>query len=123
MERAEKVETLEGPEEVPAGAYLCRGEAGDIWPQSEESISARYVPTEEIEVGGWRKWTPRPDAAGVMAAQVPRAFEVQTAWGLLSGKPGDYVVKNHEDRDSDDPPDLWIVDQRLFEATYERLSP
>lgn len=123
LEKEETLQTLEGAEQAPAGTYLCRGEAGDVWPQSEDRIAAKYVLTDEFDGQGWRKCTPRPDAAGVMAAQFPRAFQVQAKWGLLSGKPGDYVVKNYEDRDNDDPADVWIVDQRLFEATYERVTP
>lgn len=120
LERPELVETLEGPENVPAGTYLCRGEAGDVWPQTEENITAKYTLTDEVDGEGWRKCTPHPDAAGVMAAQVAGAFQVHAEWGVLSGKSGDYVVKNYEDRDNPDPSDVWIVDQRLFEATYQR---
>ena len=58
-----------------------------------------------------------------MAAQVPHSFQVQTKWGLLTGKEGDFLVKNYEDRDNDAPEDVWIVDQTLFEATYVRVTP
>jgi hypothetical protein len=123
LEKAESVETLEGTEQVPAGNYICRGEIGDIWPQSEERLSAKYNITDELDPQGWRRCDPKPDAAGVMAAQVPHAFQVQAKWGLLSGKPNDYVVKNYEDRDNDNPVDVWIVDQHLFQVTYERVTP
>jgi PGDYG protein len=123
LEQQETVKTLEGEEQVPAGNYLCRGEAGDIWPQKEERLKAKYTLTDEVDEQGWRKCLPNPDAAGVMAAQVPHAFQVQAAWGLLSGKPGDFIVKNYEDRANENPADVWIVDQALFEATYERVVP
>ena len=83
---------------MPAGNYLCRGEAGDIWPQNKDRVTAKYTLTDEVDEQGWRKCDPKPDAAGVMAAQVPHAFQVQAKWGLLSGKPGDFIVKNYEDR-------------------------
>jgi hypothetical protein len=120
---AETVRTLEGDEQVPAGSYLCRGEAGDIWPQSEESLTAKYVLTDEVDADGWRRCDPKPDAAGVMAAHIPHGFQVQSQWGLLSGKPGDFLIKKYEDRDVDHPADVWIVDQELFRATYERVNP
>jgi hypothetical protein len=34
-----------------------------------------------------------------MAAQVPHGFTVHARWGVLSGKEGDFVVKNFTDRD------------------------
>lgn len=123
LEKEETVQTLEGAEQVPAGTYLCRGEAGDVWPQSEERLTAKYDMTDEIGEQGWRLCDPKTDAAGVMAAQLPHPFQVQAKWGLLAGKVGDYVVKNYEDRDNDNPADVWIVDETLFEATYERVSP
>lgn len=123
LERAETVQTLEGPEQVPAGSYLCRGEAGDVWPQSEENLSAKYVATDEVDPEGWRKYMPRPDAEGVMAAQVDHPFEVEAEWGTLAGKAGDYLVKNRSDRDAPYPRDVWVVDQDLFRATYEAEEP
>lgn len=121
LEKEATVQTLEGAEQVPAGTYLCRGEAGDIWPQSEERLTAKYDMTDEIDEQGWRRCDPKPDAAGVMAAQVPHPFQVRAKWGLLTGKDGDFLVKNYEDRDNDNPADVWIVDRTLFEATYERV--
>jgi hypothetical protein len=123
LEHPETVKTLEGEEQVPAGNYLCRGEAGDLWPQKEERLTAKYELTDQVDDEGWQKCLPKPDAAGVMAAQVPHAFQVQAKWGMLSGKPGDFIVKNYEDRGADNPEDVWIVDQGLFQATYEPLHP
>ena len=122
LEKAELIETLEGIESVPAGTYLCRGEAGDVWPQAEERLTARYNLTDDIDEQGWRRCDPKVDHAGVIAAQVPYPFHVHAEWGLLTGKEGDFLVKNYEDRDQDEPDDLWIVDQTLFKATYERVA-
>lgn len=116
------IETLEGIERVLAGTYLCRGEAGEVWPQSEERLMDRYTPTGRVDANGWREYKPHPSDRGVMSAQIPHAFEVQGVWGRLSGKPGDFLVKNAEDRDVAYPDDLWIVDQVLFRATYEAVE-
>lgn len=119
LESAQTVKTLEGEERVEAGHYLCRGEAGDIWPQTEKDLNRRYHATDKVEADGWRKYRPNPDAEGVMATQIDHAFSVEASWGTLSGKPGDYLLKNFHDRDTSYPADVWIVDQTLFQQTYE----
>jgi hypothetical protein len=117
------VQTLEGKEEVSAGDYLCRGAADEIWPQSAANLEKKYDATDEVDEQGWRKFTPKPDAEGVMAARVAHPFEVRASWGKLSGKAGDFLAKNFADRDVPYPDDVWIVDQTLFEATYEKVEP
>ena len=119
LESAQTVTTLEGKEQVEAGHYLCRGEAGDIWPQTEKDLTRRYQATDEADVDGWRKYQPDADAEGVMATQVDGQFSIKASWGTLTGKPGDYLLKNWGDRDTVYPEDVWIVDQTLFQQTYE----
>lgn len=104
------VATLEGNVTAKAGDFLCRGEAGEIWPQSAKTLEVRYTPTDTTDQDGWRKYEPRPDAEGVMAAQVDHAFSVIATWGRLSGKPGDYVLKNRLDQNVPYSEDVWIVD-------------
>ncbi|HEV3263497.1 MAG TPA: PGDYG domain-containing protein [Gemmataceae bacterium] len=120
--KGDTVKTIEGTERVKAGDFLCRGEAGDVWPQKAMSLNEKYQPTQEVNAGGWHKYVPRPDSQGVMAAQVQHAFTVHAKWGLLSGKAGDYMVKNFADQDVSYPDDVWIVDQKLFRATYEAVA-
>jgi hypothetical protein len=122
LEQPERVQTLEGEEDVPAGNFLCRGEAGDIWPQSAERLEAKYVATDEVADDGWRKYVPHADNTGVLAARIDHPFAVTAKWGELTGKPGDYLVKNYDDRDAPYPDDVWIVDAELFQATYERVE-
>jgi hypothetical protein len=122
IEADQSVKTIEGAEKVKVGDYLCRGEAGDIWPQTAKSLDEKYQKTAEIDAEGWHKYIPRPDNQGVMATQVQHAFAVRAKWGLLSGKVGDYIVKNFSDRDVAYPDDVWIVDQKLFHATYQAVT-
>ncbi len=122
LEAAQTVKTLEGEENVSAGHYLCRGEAGDIWPQTEKELTKRYSSTDEMDAEGWRKYQPNPDAAGVMAQQIDHPFEVHAKWGKLSGKKGDFLVKNYADREANNPEDVWIVDQKLFGQTYAKVT-
>jgi len=122
LEKPARVVTLEGEEEVPAGMCLCRGEAGDVWPQKPERVAAKYAATDELTPDGFRKHVPAPDAEGVLAARIEHAFQVVAAWGTLVGKPGDYAVKDYAHRDVRYPADVWIVDAKLFDATYQRMS-
>jgi hypothetical protein len=122
LDKDQTVKTIEGTELVKAGAFLCRGQAGDVWPQTAKSLNEKYQRTEEVDPVGWCKYLPRPDSQGVMAAQVSHAFTVHARWGVLSGKPGDYIVKNFADRDVLYPDDVWIVDQTLFQATYRAVG-
>jgi hypothetical protein len=121
LDADETIGTLEGPVDAKAGDGLCRGEAGELWPQSLKSIRERYVVTDETD-GPWQRYQPHPDNQGVLAAQVDRAFQVQSPWGLLSGQPGDYVVKSFADKETASPEDVWIVSAELFAATYERVT-
>lgn len=122
LEEDQTVTTIEGEEAVNAGDYLCRGKAGDIWPQTEKSLLSKYSATESVDSEGWRKYEPLPDAEGVLAAKVDHAFSVDASWGRLDGKPGDFVVKNFSDKDVEYPDDVWIVDRELFAATYSRVG-
>lgn len=122
IEAAATVKTLEGEVPVNAGHFLCRGEAGDIWPQTEKDLNKRYASTEEVDSDGWRKYTPHADAQGVMAIQIDHPFEVQTKWGKLSGKQGDFLIKNYGDAETAYPDDVWLVDQKLFGQTYATVT-
>jgi PGDYG protein len=122
IDKDQTVETIEGPTKAKAGDYLCRGEAGEFWAQSAKQITERYDKTDEVDAGGWRKFTPRPDNQGVLAAQVNHAFSVHAKWGVLAGKSGDYVLKNFTDRDVSYPDDVWVVDQKLFQLTYQAVE-
>lgn len=51
-----------------------------------------------------------------------RVFSVIAQWGTLTGKPGDYLVKDFFDREVAYPEDIWIVDAQLFDATYEIVN-
>ena len=122
IDKDQSVKTNEGIETAKAGDFLCRGEAGDIWPQSAKNLEAKYQKTDEVDADGWQKHVPRPDNQGVMAAQISHPFEVHATWGVLSGKAGDYIVKNFGDREIAHPTDVWIVDQAVFQATYQAVK-
>ena len=57
-----------------------------------------------------------------MATQIQHAFKVEASWGTLSGKAGDYLLKKFEAKDTEFPEDVWIVDRKLFAATYKPVA-
>jgi hypothetical protein len=114
------VDSKEGRENLLAGDVLCRGESGDLWPQSKASLLAKYRPTETTDADGWRRYEPRPERSGVLAACVGHPFTVETDRGQLAGKGGDYLLKDQQDSGAAYPQNLWIVDRVYFEATYRR---
>ena len=115
----QSVSTLEGDRNDQAGDYLCRGESGDTWPQKAKTLFAKYEATEEHDKNGWIKFSPKPEASGVLAVPIKHAFQVIASWGELTGQPGDYLVKNEADKNVEYPEDVWIVNRAIFEGTYE----
>lgn len=57
-----------------------------------------------------------------MATQIDHPFEVHAQWGKLTGKQGDFLVKNYGDAETDYPEDVWIVDRTLFGQTYATVT-
>ncbi len=115
----QSISSLEGELIAVAGDYLCRGESGDTWPQKAKTLFAKYEATEEHDKDGWVKFSPKPEAAGVLAVQINHAFQVIASWGILTGQAGDYLVKNEADKNVEYPEDVWIVNRAIFEGTYE----
>lgn len=119
IDSEQTIETLEGSVSASVGDYLCRGDANEVWPQKASSLFTKYEATTETDSEGWQEFSPKPDAAGVMAAEIEHSFKVNASWGELAGKPGDYLVKNETERDVEYPEDVWIVSKSIFEGTYE----
>lgn len=110
----QEVATLEGRLLVQPDDYLCKGIAGEHWPQKYSKLLDKYSPTDEIDSEGWQRFDPKPHATAALAAQVAFDFRVAAHWGELTGKANDYVVRSKLD-----PTDIWIVDKAIFEASYE----
>lgn len=114
IDTAGHVATLEGQIPVQPGDFLCRGIADEYWPQKESKLLDKYNPTGQPDSKGWQRFDPKPDSRPVEAAQVEHGFQVIAQWGQLLGKPGDFIV-----RSKTDPTDVWLVDQIIFQASYE----
>jgi hypothetical protein len=113
------VRTIEGEVSALAGDYLCRGESGEVWPQTAKTLFAKYEAAGETDKDGWEKYCPIPQAAGVLAAKIDHPFQVTATWGELAGQPGDYLVKSESEISTEYPEDVWVVAQAVFARTYE----
>ncbi len=122
VRRSTRVETLEGLVQARAGDYLCRGEAGEIWPQKGARLNQNYVSTSVVDSEGWRLFMPNRKAKGVWAAKVSHPFSVEADRGKFSGKAGDYLIKNYDDKEVEYPQSIWIVDKVLFAKTYRIVT-
>jgi tetratricopeptide (TPR) repeat protein len=122
LEQPQLVDTREGPVQANAGDYLCRGIAGELWPQKATKLNSTYDPTQNVDADGWREYQPSGDSEGVYAVSVDKPFSVTATFGTLHGKPGDYVVKHAADRLTAYPEDIWIVGRAVFDSTYEVVS-
>jgi len=117
------VQTKEGPVQVsqaqidtgqkdPSKApWLSQGIEGEQWPQDRGNIDKKYKETSQTK-NGWTYF--EPSGPPVEVSQIDRPFEVQASWGRLEGKAGDWVVRNPQN-----PKDVWLIDNDIFEKTYK----
>jgi hypothetical protein len=116
------------------GCWLCAGAAGEPWFQEWEAIAARYDRgAEEIKQfpfddgpraytsfhprGDVLNWAARIDGPGVEGFFIAAPYDPAQP---LYSPAGGYVVRNHvADPYEDSPDDVWLVQESLFEQTYE----
>lgn len=134
------VRTLEADLNVVAkeDLYLMIGIFGEAYPIRKEKfenfyertdlapeICAEYKPTVITQADfDVKELLPHvkgciPKAgAPIYVKQLTRAVKVYTAWdeeNYMYGKPGDYLAVR-----SDDPKDVYVIEKKIFEKTYER---
>ncbi len=121
-------------EKAPAGVWLCVGVVGEPWFQAFEKIEGKYErdgqETRTFAFDGnprtYRKYKPKGTIRN-WVAQVKgpgiAGFYVRPGYDParpLYSPPGGYVVKDDvADPYRDEPKDVWLVQQSLFESTYE----
>ena len=113
----QEVETIEGTLSANAGDFICRGVAGELWPQQAKTLREKYIPSGVIDSDGWERFDPKPGASPVEAAKAETSFRVTSKWGELFGKANDYVVCS-----TTEPTDIWIVDGAMFETSYRQCD-
>ena len=104
------VETLEGPVNAGPGHVLITGVAGEQYPISQKTFFETYNVDEDLGVAYKRKVI-------VDAEQLTEPKSVKVEWSddYLTGKPGDWLITN-------DKGSQWIVEEKIFEQTYEVLK-
>ena len=119
-------------EPAKAGYWLCVGVAGEPWFQAPDKVTARYDPAgEEVRRFAfdpadrtYRVYRPKAEDkrwAAQVAGPGIEGFYVRTSYSPdrpLYSPAGGYVVRG-TDPDRSPAGDVWLVQQALFESTYE----
>ncbi len=114
------IQTLEGIITATKGDILCKGIEGELWAQKKEDLDRCYKPTGKVE-DGWEEYKPDDSSnCQLWAAELLQEVEIDTRFGKLKGKIGDFVLKETAS-DSEIPLRYWIVNQKIFEKTYRKL--
>lgn len=121
-------------ERATADHWLSVGSAGEPWFQKRDKIESKYERTgserrqfsfddtpHEYEQftprEGSRNWVAPVDDPGIEGFYVQPNYPTD---GPLYSPRGGYVVKDYvDDPYAGDPNDVWLVQQPLFESTYE----
>lgn len=121
-------------ERAREGFWLCVGVAGEPWFQAPEKVAGKYekVAEEDQQYAfdsrprKYQVYKPKGDvlnwAAQITAPDVS-GFFIRPNYD--PGRPlyspaGGYVVKDYApDPNQSDPNDVWLVQQALFDSTYE----
>ena len=123
-------------EKAQEGYWLCVGVAGEPWFQELEKIEAKYdLSSEETKQftfdqkphryqihkpkGDIRNWVAQIQAADVEGFYIRPGYDMEHP---LYSPVGGWVVKGDvPDPYQDETNDVWLVQQSLFESTYELL--
>jgi hypothetical protein len=121
-------------EKARAGYWLCVGVAGEPWFQTLEKIEGKYVPAgEEVRMLGFdakprtyrifkprattRNWVAQVKGPGIAGFSIRPNYDPEHP---LYSPVGGYVVRDDvRDPYQTKPDDVWLVQQGLFESTYE----
>ncbi|MDD5900489.1 MAG: DHH family phosphoesterase [Lachnospiraceae bacterium] len=135
------VRTLEADLNVVAGEdlYLMFGIFGEVYPIQRDKFEHSYEKTERLpdicaeyepvvitkEEKKVQKLLPKvkgcisKTGTAIFAKQLTKAVKLYTVWdgeNYMYGRPGDYLAVR-----PDDPTDVYVIRQRIFEKTYESV--
>jgi hypothetical protein len=114
-------------------SWLCVGSAGEPWFQALDKIEGKYEPSgEEVKSfrfdtgartyklfkpkGDVKNWVAQVKGPGIEGFFIKPGYDPERP---LYSPAGGYVVKDHvADPYQDNPKDVWLVQQPLFESTY-----
>jgi hypothetical protein len=104
----ERIETLEGSQDIKAGQYLATGIKGEQYAFGQEVFDT-YIPVE----GKANYFTKSSDVI-VEAIQLTHPIEVFRSDWQHKGKAGDFFLNNNGDQ--------YVCDQEVFLKTYEPVE-
>lgn len=55
------IKTLEANEGFDPNSWVCRGDGGDVWPQAEDKLKAKYN-CVDARLDGWSEWEPKAES-------------------------------------------------------------
>jgi hypothetical protein len=123
-------------EKARAGYWLCVGVAGEPWFQTLEKIEGKYEPAGEVvKTFGFdakptryriftpkattRNWVAQVEGPGIAGFFIRPNYDPEHP---LYSPSGGYVVRDYvKDPYQAKPDDVWLVQQGLFESTYELI--
>jgi hypothetical protein len=118
------------------GYWLCVGAAGEPWFQKPEKVAAKYdragEESKQFAFDEWPRtytiyrprgdvlnWAARVEGPGIEGFFIRPAYDMQNP---LYSPAGGYVVKDHvADPYRGGTDDVWLVQEALFQSTYELL--
>ncbi|MGE0797956.1 MAG: PGDYG domain-containing protein [Lautropia sp.] len=103
------VSTLEGPVTADAGDAIVTGVLGEEWPVPLAEFRRTYSPAGRTSFGQPGAYLRRRER--VVAAPVAAAPRRRVAGGMLTGEPGDFLVRDRQGRER-------IVARNVFARTY-----
>lgn len=121
--------TVEGNEPININCVLCVGHAGEAWQMSTDRLESAYKFNELIDQSGWHGYSPRPESFVYTAEVTYDLSDLHNSFYII-GKYGERNLTTGEDncqygtpgdmicRSSTDPTDVWVVNRKIFDATY-----
>ncbi|MCY2964154.1 MAG: hypothetical protein NT069_11065 [Planctomycetota bacterium] len=121
-------------ESAREGFWLSVGVAGEPWFQDRAKIDAKYTPGESVSKQfsfddaprEYQVFHPKPDVmnwGAQIVVPTRKGFNIHPSYDpslALFSPSGGYVVKpDVDDPYADEPDHVWLVQQPLFESTYE----
>jgi hypothetical protein len=106
------INTIEGKVSFNIGDFLACGYHNEQWPISKSYLDHHYQRVSAPDKKGFASYQARTIRT---ACQIHEPFRIKNACGdVMQGKAGDYLIRT--------PEDCWIVDQTIFEHTYQRFQ-
>lgn len=116
--------TLEGKVGYEKGDAILTGARGESWPVSRQRFFQTYQPREpdKLRFGDEGAYVKRPLQVLAMPLKTQIQIPLSGDRGVLTGKPGDWLIQFSPLMQSEvGPLDQGVVQSHIFEQTYEEV--